>query len=526
MGLLSRTKRRHVTFYANMSEGKNETKSEESVEVTFVIQPDGFRHSMLVSLAQTLDNVKNKVGSDLSLDPNVMSMAYGGAPVRGEQTLKDLGLTAGQEGAEIIVQLPVDNSGDTGGKTQDDGGGEYEEKYNGEDDEIEVTVNFDDPEDPRSQGGPVSFMVRIVKENNRKLYLGGYRSRKTGLVYHHGSTQTLREVVEYTGPEKFTRECQTAIEVTRSVQTKRENGTQMKRKDIYIDDKNDKELMPKEYFTSAQLHDLKVRKTIIMQCFWRGYVARCRAYGLRKRQEDRRRAIEEEEEKQRIAAQKKHEREVERRMNPTSMEDFEVLYNELETWRQHETRRINEESSDEKSRLEELAKLLQKETKLLQTIDRLKIGANKGNRVKRVKKMLELMSAPKQWQMSDGDVAEVHTPFTTRAKELMELYQGLNLPLLSIDERLDVLLHVKWTVKEFDCNLTRNIVELIDREADLLNRGRAEKSLEGLRRRLSNMFLRFIETPEFNPEAARFQKVPRDLMLRPDVRPITNGPGH
>ena len=34
-------------------------------------------------------------------------------------------------------------------------------------------------------------------------------------------------------------------------------------------------------------------------------------------------------------------------------------------------------------------------------------------------------------------------------------YNGLRLPLLSIDERLDVLLHVKWTVKEFDCNLTR-----------------------------------------------------------------------
>ena len=100
------------------------------------------------------------------------------------------------------------------------------------------------------------------------------------------------------------------------------------------------------------------------------------------------------------------------------------------------------------------------------------------------------------------------------------------MPKLTIDERLDVLLHVKWTVKEFDCNLTRNVVELIDREADLLNRGRSEKSLGGLRKRLSNMFLRFIETPEFNPEAARFQKVPRDLMLRPDVRPITSGPGH
>ena len=97
----------------------------------------------------------------------------------------------------------------------------------------------------------------------------------------------------------------------------------------------------------------------------------------------------------------------------------------------------------------------------------LKITANKENRGKRIKKMLELMSEPKLWQMSDGDVAEVHTPFTTRAKELRELYNGLNLGMLTTDERLDVLLHVKWTVKEFDCNLTREIVELIDREVSL-----------------------------------------------------------
>jgi hypothetical protein len=125
----------------------------------------------------------------------------------------------------------------------------------------------------------------------------------------------------------------------------------------------------------------------------------------------------------------------------------------------------------------------------------------------------------------------------------MELYNGLRLPFLSIDERLDVLLHVKWTVKEFDCNLTRDIVELIDREvgrvsmerwvdfnpvpaaqADMLNRGRSEASLQGLRTRLANLFLQFIETPEFNPEAGRFQKVPQqELILRPNVRPINAG---
>jgi hypothetical protein len=71
------------------------------------------------------------------------------------------------------------------------------------------------------------------------------------------------------------------------------------------------------------------------------------------------------------------------------------------------------------------------------------------------------------------------TPNIIRARELRDLYNALNYPLLSIDERLQILLHVKFTVKEFDCNLSRDIVELIDREGDLISRGRGEKSLVG-----------------------------------------------
>ena len=56
---------------------------------------------------------------------------------------------------------------------------------------------------------------------------------------------------------------------------------------------------------------------------------------------------------------------------------------------------------------------------------------------------------------------------------------------------------ITWP-QEFDCNLTREIVELVDREADLLNRGRSPKTMEGLRQRISSLFLAFIETPEFN----------------------------
>ena len=90
-------------------------------------------------------------------------------------------------------------------------------------------------------------------------------------------------------------------------------------------------------------------------------------------------------------------------------------------------------------------------------------------RQQRVRAVLAQMSAPKQWRMSDGGVAQVHTPFTARAKELADLYSGLMLQGLGVDERLDVLLHIKWAVTEFKCGLTREMVELIDREATLVS---------------------------------------------------------
>merc|ERR1712010_135168 len=122
-----------------------------------------------------------------------------------------------------------------------------------------------------------------------------------------------------------------------------------------------------------------------------------------------------------------------------------------------------------------MGELLAKETKLLQTIDRLKTMAAKENKKLKVQKMLQLMSEPKKWELRTTDVAEVHTPFTTRSKELMDLYNGL------------------------------------------LSRGRSGKSLEGLRKRIATLFLQFIETPSFNPEATRFQRVETN---EPEKQPL------
>ena len=166
-----------------------------------------------------------------------------------------------------------------------------------------------------------------------------------------------------------------------------------------------------------------------------------------------------------------------------------------------------------------MSDVLAKETKALQTIDRLKAQAAKEGKARRVERVMELMALPKKWEAGDGELQEVHTPFTPRAQELRDLYRGLATDRLPPDERLQILLNVKWTVQEFACPLTHDIVELCDREADLLNRGRNEKSLEGLRKRTETLFQQFIETPDFNPESTRFLKVPTLRQMNTTLAP-------
>ncbi|KAH8066379.1 hypothetical protein JL722_817 [Aureococcus anophagefferens] len=322
---------------------------------------------------------------------------------------------------------------------------------------------------PGSAGGAPVIVQNDADEqwppyaDPEKPYLGGYRHKKTGKVYHHASCQSAEFGLL---PQRKNVEClrnrdtQTYETKTRSAQSNREYGTQMKREDLLMDDRGDVVRASRRYFTAAQLLELKRQKTQF---------------------------------------------EVERRINPRSAKDFELLYNELEAWRAKEMERVraipDATPGDVKAAMSDV---LAKETKALQTIDRLKAQAAKEGKARRVERVMELMALPKKWEAGDGELQEVHTPFTTRAQELRDLYRGLATDRLPPDERLQILLNVKWTVQEFACPLTHDIVELCDREADLLNRGRNEKSLEGLRKRTETLFQQFIETPDFNPESTRF----------------------
>ncbi|EKX39769.1 hypothetical protein GUITHDRAFT_89024, partial [Guillardia theta CCMP2712] len=329
---------------------------------------------------------------------------------------------------------------------------------------------------------PVIISLIITREDYKKPYYGGYRHKVTGLEYHHAASQTeapaKAQGSDQNAPNKFHRETQTKVASEKAMQAVRECGTQMARDDLHLEDGGDYVIEPREYLDSEEWERRRLEATVVIQCYTRGMFARTLARKYRYELAYNKQYMLEQQEKEMREREARRAREVERRKNPKTAADFEILYNELEQWRIQETQRIevSEMSMEEKQNAR--YQLLLKEVKLVQTIDKLKASAQKNLKSEAIIKELEFMSKPKLWELSDGTVKEVITPENSRAKELSELYHGLNLSNLRVDERLDVLLHVKWTVKEFETKLAKELIELIDREADLLNRGRKEKALE------------------------------------------------
>ena len=300
------------------------------------------------------------------------------------------------------------------------------------------------------------------------------------------------------------RDTQTYEERSLSVQPYRESGTQMERQDLLLDNKRDYVLESRSYFTSEQLLERKRLAVVFMQRCWRGYMARCKAHNARKSNMEYELQKAAAAEQYRVEVKAKQDADMHRRLHPKTNEDFAILYNELDTWRQGETRKIKGSTSAGEERNAAMQALLLDETKSLQNIQRLKVLARRSTHKESTERMLKNMAKPHSWQLSSGDTAHVQTPATQRAKELLDLFNAINAPTSNIEERLDCLLHVKWTVLEFDSPLTKDIADLTDREADLLNRGRPIKSMDKLRSRLSNLFLEFIEEAKYNPRAADF----------------------
>jgi hypothetical protein len=323
--------------------------------------------------------------------------------------------------------------------------------------------------------------VDLEKLSYRKPYLGGYIHKRNGSYYLHSYSQTD----QYKNPHKIKneREVQTQIQQTRSTKMLREFGTQMDYIGLYIDPRQDKIMTPTKYFDSNEWEAKLFSTVLYLQRRSRGFLAKKEAAMFRKERDDRERAKEKKEEEEKLKEELKNKKEIERRMHPKSSNDFILLRKELDAWVKNETVRIKSSNLSDEDKNIALQELLHKEISLLQTIEKLKISASKENRTENIQQFLKKMSADKIWQLSDGHSIKVATVLTKTAEKLEEQFKNLN-SSTSVDIRLKNLLEFKKLMEsyyeEHRCSLIQEIISLIERESDMLGRGRPESSLEGI----------------------------------------------
>nr|XP_027782099.1 IQ and ubiquitin-like domain-containing protein [Marmota flaviventris] len=473
-----------------MKESLQTSVRESSATVRVVLIPVGQEIIMPFKVDTIFKHLKDHFSHLLHIPPSVLQISYKGIIFKNNETLIQHGVKP-----QEIIQLELFST------NPDQYPIKRIEGLNDVSQILTVTVQIG-----INQYQVVT--VEIIKSDFHKPFLGGFKHKITGIEYHNAGTQTVPKYIRGK-KQAFSRDTQTVSQRKKLQQTTNTTSTQMSKIGVYVSNITDKLLKPGDYFSAAKYHARRFNAAIVIQTRYRQWHAKVFVREL-KEQKKLRLEWEAQEELRKIKEKEEWTQlDYHRRHNPKTNEDFELLYNALNFWHQEELSRINQCLTGAE-RKAALCELLEKETQIIASIGRHRSIAYLEREESEKQVFLNKCSAPKIWRRSDGKTVKMDTQFTIRARELQNIYKCITLRNLSQDERVDILLTLKHTVKEHECKLTQEILELIDREVDLMMRGVKPYNLEGLRKRIATLFFQYIKTPLFNPEVARYLKVPQD----------------
>jgi len=369
---------------------------------------------------------------------------------------------------------------------------------------------------------PEQTKVDIEKFAGTKNWLGGFRHKVNETEFHNAETQTNRKVKAATAA-RFCRETQTYFQRNKTFQTPQDASTQMTKPGVHVSTKHDRIIIPGEYTLADTIEKRRENAAIVIQKYFRRYLAIEIVKHLKIDKASYEKWVAEEKERLRIEREKRKERNLQGRLNPRTDKDFELVWSALESWRAEQIQIINETTKTTVEQKAALATLQEQVAQLVAAIGRHKTRAAEEAKELKIQKFLDACAAPRRWKARDGKWVsminfngepgkfEMDTGWTLRAKELRDLYNTLKMDDLTIEERIDALLSLKHIAAGVpDCKLTKEIISLCEREAELLMRGINPALLSGLRARILHLFLQFCREPKFNPEAARHLKVPQD----------------
>ncbi|XP_070686559.1 IQ motif and ubiquitin-like domain-containing protein [Pempheris klunzingeri] len=470
---------------------RKEDVENSTATVKVVLVPEGHVMTVAFTIGLRIQELKRHLASELRVPAEVLQISLDGKVVEEQQSLMELGVRP-----HSSTRMEMSSTDPTTHPLRPLRPPEHDNMP----DVITVRVQTD-------EGVFQEVVVEIERPPQQKPFLGGYRHRLTEVEYHHAAAQTLPRKRPDRGVSIFSCSTQTVELKSRAQQCPVDAFTQMT--SCYISCMNDKLVTPGNYITAEEYHDKRLRAVIRLQSFARGWLAR-QAVDRLKRERERRLAWLDMQERRRREEKEEQLRDRRQRwMNPQRREDFNLLYQALEKWRCEEEQQIKS-SLRGAERKAALCSLLEQETQLITAIGRHHIAVQHNNYDKAITNLLDKSAAAHRWLGADGRLIEMDSQHTIRARELQDLYNSINLTPVSQEQRLHTLMTLKHTVKEHKCQLTQDIVDLIDREVDLVTRGIKAAKLEGLRKRISTLFLQYIKTPMFNPKMAKLLKVPQN----------------
>ncbi|XP_043230429.1 IQ and ubiquitin-like domain-containing protein isoform X2 [Amphibalanus amphitrite] len=373
-------------------------------------------------------------------------------------------------------------------------------------------------------GGRRTISVAIEPGDGEKPFLGGYRDKRDGTEYLHATAQTYTRPFRNYAYERHERDAQTAWGLPAAVQTNRDTCTQMPKPGVWQDHRRERVLSYSgAYQTADELLQLRTDKAILLQKYWRRWLARRRVQRMARERDVVLQWIVDDAERRKQARLKRRAGVVERKMDPKSKNDFDILFSSLEAWRKKAIAYCYSTKSGGELKAA-LCQLLEQEAEMLKAINGHQSRAAACGQAKRIHRLLEKTQAPLRWKGRDGEPISVDNSVTLWARQLRDIHTSLTLPGLSADERSDILATLADLIAGLPFSADNHeLRDLCKREMDLLSRGVTPRHLAGLRHRSLQLFWRLLRDVNFNPASAKCQKVPLDPeSIRGDVNTCTS----
>lgn len=154
-------------------------------------------------------------------------------------------------------------------------------------------------------------------------------------------------------------------------------------------------------------------------------------------------------------------------------------------------KRINDQYSGA-PKIAELNALLDKEIRLLNGIDQQRLALKREFQEVRNQKTLDDLGKPVQWVGRRNQILEMDTLRTQRARFLTNYFDEMR-QTLKLEDRLTLLARLMPVLADEEHEKVGDLLQLLQREQDLLVRGIPVKCLDSMRKRQNVIFMDIIK---------------------------------